>query len=57
MGEYILRGVVVLACGLAVFMFRAPHTGFVPFFRNWPELYREGIVDGAEWRARRFEWF
>jgi inner membrane protein len=57
MGEYILSGVVVLACGLAVFMFRAPDTGFVPFFRNWPELYREGIVDGAEWRARRFEWF
>jgi hypothetical protein len=21
--------------------------------RNWPALYREGAVDGADWRARR----
>ena len=41
---------------LVVFM-RGPDSGFLPFFRNWPALYREGLVDGAEWRARRFEWF
>lgn len=51
-----LSGVVVLACGLDV-VADGPDSGVVPAFRNWPQLYREGLVDGAEWRAHRFEWF
>lgn len=55
-GEYILSAAVVAVCAGLIFM-RGPESGFLPFFRNWPELYRAGLVDGAEWRAHRFEWF
>lgn len=54
--EYVITGLVVLACGAIVFA-RGPESGFLPFFRNWPELYRSGLVDGAEWRSHRFEFF
>lgn len=56
MGEYILSGAALLICGLVVFM-RWPDSGFISFFRNWPALYQEGLVRGAEWRAQRLELF
>ena len=55
-GEYLLSAPVVAICAGIIFM-RGLESGFLPFFRNWPELYRAGLVDGAEWRAHRFEWF
>lgn len=29
--------------------------GFVPFFPDWAGHYESGLIDGAEWRARRFK--
>ena len=55
-GEYIITAVVVVACA-AIVSARGPGGGYIPFFRNWPGLYKAGLVDGAEWRAHRFEWF
>ena len=52
----LLSAAVVAICAGIIFM-RGLESGFLPFFRNWPELYRAGLVDGAEWRAHRFEWF
>jgi inner membrane protein len=51
-----IGGLVVLIYSLVVFM-QGLDSGFISFFRNWPALYQEGLVRGAEWRARRFEWF
>lgn len=51
-----VSGTVLHACAAIVFA-RGPDSEYLPFFRNWPELYRSGLVDGAEWRTRRFEWF
>jgi inner membrane protein len=58
MGEYVLTGAVMLVCaGVIWAKGESLAGGYIPFFRNWPALYQEGLVDGAEWRARRFEWF
>lgn len=55
-GEYVITAGVVLVCA-AIVLTRSPGSGFLPFFRDWPGLYKGGLVDGAEWRAHRFEFF
>lgn len=55
-GEYVVSAVVIVICA-GIVSARGPERGYLPFFRNWPSLYAEGLVDGAEWRKHRFEWF
>ena len=55
-GEYLITAAVVLVCAVIITT-RGPGAGFLPFFRDWPGLYQGGLVDGAEWRAHRFEFF
>jgi inner membrane protein len=31
--------------------------GFIPFFYNWKKFYDEGLIDGAEWKKNRFNFF
>jgi inner membrane protein len=55
MGEYAVVG-GVLACCLVLASLR-PSEAWSPFFRDWPNLYAAGVVDGSEWRSHRFELF
>ncbi|NMG17684.1 metal-dependent hydrolase [Aromatoleum bremense] len=54
--EYVITAAVVVVCAAVVWA-RGPEGGYLPFFRDWPGLYRSGLVDGAEWRSHRFEFF
>lgn len=52
--EYVITGLIVFVCGLMIWT-RTETGGFIPFFYQWGEMYEQGIVDPAEWRARRFD--
>lgn len=56
MAEYGITIAIVAICA-GLLWIRGPSAGYVPFFRDWSAFYREGLADGAEWRAHRFEWF
>lgn len=56
MGEYWFTGAVVLACvGVAL----ATHSWggeYSPFFYDWADGYKNGVVDPIEWKEHRFRW-
>lgn len=53
MGEYFVSWGIGAACLLLAVTL---HTfgGWYPFFYNYPSLYEQGLIDGSEWRERRF---
>lgn len=53
--EYVITLAVVICCGLVIWSRRDDGTDFLPYFMNWPGLYSSGLIDGAEWRAKRWE--
>jgi len=52
--EYILTGLVVLVCALLIWARASTDSGFIPFFYEWGNHYRGGLIDGLEWRNNRF---
>lgn len=52
--EYVITGLWVIACAVLIWS-EAVHGGFEPYFMGWPKLYEQGLIDGAEWRAKRWE--
>ncbi len=51
--EFIIAAMVV---GIAaVVTWQTGAGGFLPFFYHWGGLYDQGIIDGIEWRAHRFD--
>ena len=52
--EYVIAGLWVTACGVLIWSKAVDH-GFTPYFMGWPSLYENGLIDGAEWRAKRWE--
>jgi inner membrane protein len=55
-GEYVVAGAVVIVCVMIGWYMRDWQGGFFPFFYDWHDLYQEGLIDGAEWKANRFRW-
>lgn len=56
-GEYWVAGAVVVACiGLALLTRHWSGGGYSPFFPDWAEMYKDGVVDPKEWRENRFRW-
>jgi len=56
-GEYFVAAGVIAVSLFVSSHFQASNPGapgFVPFFYNWSEEYRDGYIDGSEWRANRF---
>lgn len=55
LGEYVVAGV----CFVIAFWFNSQTSSgeFSPFFYNWGELYRDGLIDAFEWQQNRFRWF
>lgn len=56
-GEYWFAGAVVLAC-VAVGMLSRHWGGgeFSPFFFDWADYYKSGLIDAKEWKENRFRW-
>lgn len=52
--EYATVIVFVALCAAAIWS-RSGANGFLPFFYQWGKYYEQGVVDGAEWRARRWD--
>ena len=52
--EYVVTGAVVAICA-AVIWARGGSANFSPYFMGWPSLYEAGLIDAAEWRAKRWE--
>lgn len=52
--EYIITGVIVVLCAIAIWMRSSTTGGFIPFFYHWGDFYERGLIDGLEWRNNRF---
>jgi inner membrane protein len=55
-GEYFVTGAVVIACVALGWAMHGWQGGYVPFFYDWQEMYREGLIDASEWKANRWRW-
>ncbi len=59
MGEYWVAGAVVIFCfSLAMLTRQWGHDdgGYTPFFWDWADYYKTGLIDGKEWKENRFRW-
>lgn len=57
MGEYWFAGSVVVVCfGVAVMTRHWGGGGYSPFFWDWADYYKDGLIDGHEWKENRFRW-
>lgn len=54
--EHVFTGVFVVAC-LAVALATHSWGGeYSPFFYDWADGYKRGLVDPVEWKEHRFRW-
>ena len=53
--EYVVTGAIVAVCAVVIWMRRDELAEFIPYFMGWPDLYRAGVIDAYEWRAKRWE--
>lgn len=54
LAEIVITLTVVGICAAVIWAQRG-EGGFMPYFYGWPTLYGSGLVDGVEWRAKRWE--
>ena len=63
-GEYVVAGMIAVLCFL--FVLYSPvkigaaadkENGFIPFFFDWKGYYEDGLIDAAEWKKNRFNFF
>lgn len=52
--EYVITGLVVLTCAVLIWARSTTPGGFIPFFYHWGQHYEDGLIDGTEWKANRF---
>jgi inner membrane protein len=61
--EYFITIGIVAVCGVLIWQQAAMRLDgqkldeFLPFFYQWGDYYRSGLIDGAEWKTNRFKWF
>lgn len=55
LSEALVTCSMVALCAVAIYARRDVATGFIPFYFHYGEMYEHGIIDGAEWRAHRFD--
>lgn len=55
-GEYVFTGLVVAGCLALVLLTRSWSGGYTPFFPDYADMYKRGVIDAAEWKAHRFDW-
>lgn len=53
--EAVVTCTVVGLCAVAIYARRDVPGSFIPFFYRYGEMYDQGVIDGAEWRAHRFD--
>ena len=55
LSEAVVTCSVVALCAVAIYATHDPDKSFIPFFYRYGEMYEKGIIDGAEWKAHRFD--
>ena len=55
LSEAVVTCSAVALCAIAIYARHDPNKSFIPFFYRYGEMYQRGIIDGAEWRAHRFD--
>lgn len=56
-GEYIFTAAIVAAClGLSLLTRSWGGGEFAPFFYDYADLYKRGVIDAQEWKENRFRW-
>jgi inner membrane protein len=52
--ETIITILIVVVCGVLIWGRASSDDAFVPFFFEWADYYRGGLIDGREWKLNRF---
>ena len=52
--ETIITILIVVVCGVLIWGRASSDDGFIPFFFEWADYYRGGLIDGREWKLNRF---
>jgi len=52
--ETIITILVVVVCGVLIWGRASSDDGFIPFFFEWADYYRGGLIDPKEWKTNRF---
>lgn len=55
MAELAITVAIVVLCAVVIYTRRDVPGSFIPFFYRYDELYKQGLIDGAEWRQHRFD--
>jgi len=55
MAELVITVGVVLLCAVTIFTRKDVPSTFIPFFYRYDRLYKDGLIDGAEWKQHRFD--
>lgn len=55
MAELAITVSVVLLCAVIIFARKDVPGTFIPFFYRYDRLYKDGLIDGTEWKQHRFD--
>ena len=53
--RYCSSGVVRQRCAIVIYTRREVPSTFIPFLYRYDRLYRDGLIDGHEWKQHRFD--
>jgi inner membrane protein len=54
MAELAITVAIVALCTVVIYTRREVPGTFIPFFYRYDRLYKDGLIDGHEWRQHRF---
>ena len=55
MAELAITVAIVALCAIVIYTRREVPGTFIPFFYRYDRLYKEGLIDGHEWKQHRFD--
>ncbi|GAB2882769.1 hypothetical protein GCM10027277_59390 [Pseudoduganella ginsengisoli] len=55
MAELAITVAIVALCAVVIYTRREVPGTFIPFFYRYDRLYKEGLIDGHEWKQHRFD--
>jgi inner membrane protein len=55
MAELAITVAIVALCAVVIYTRREVPGTFIPFFYRYDRLYRDGLIDGHEWKQHRFD--
>ena len=55
MAELALTVAIVALCAVVIYTRKEVPGTFLPFFYRYDRLYKNGLIDGHEWKQHRFD--